>query len=83
LPKLYSWFERILRGFGTHLELAWNIVGTISVDCQLVIRYFGTSVELGWNLGGTWGVLTSSHPHILKREKSTYRFIFFKKNVNW
>jgi hypothetical protein len=39
--------------FGTHLEHAWNIVGTIYIDCEGVTRFRGTGVEHAWNLGGT------------------------------
>jgi hypothetical protein len=41
--------------FGTHLEQAWNIVGTIYIDFEIVTRMRGTGVELAWNLGGIWG----------------------------
>jgi len=40
--------------FGTHLEQAWNIVGTIYIDCQRVTSIRGTSVEHAWNLVGIW-----------------------------
>jgi len=42
--------------FGTHLEQAWNIVGTIYIDYQRVTSIRGTSVEHAWNLVGIWGI---------------------------
>jgi len=41
--------------FGTDLEQAWNIVGTIYIDFEGVTRIRGTSVEHGWNLGDLGG----------------------------
>jgi len=47
--------EPIWNRFGTRLEQAWNIVGTIYIDYQRVTRMRGTSVEHAWNLGGDLG----------------------------
>ena len=43
--------EHFWNTFGTLLEQAWNIVGTIYIDFEGVTRIRGTSVEHWWNLG--------------------------------
>jgi hypothetical protein len=47
--------------FKTSLEQAWNIVGTIGFDFEIVTRYFGTGVERAWNERGTLGGYLGVH----------------------
>jgi len=45
----------VWNAFGTRLEQAWNIVGTIYIDFEGVTRIRGTSGERAWNLGKDLG----------------------------